>query len=91
MQNRMVHLSNFGACFRVVRGDGPNSSRVVEQPYEALQARARKDHTAFSWFFDDFDLVSAATAAGHKEVAIVFLQSDSGEAYITVDGNSGDR
>ena len=26
-----------------------------------------------------------------KDVAIVFLQSDSGEDYITVDGNEGDR
>ena len=26
-----------------------------------------------------------------KDAAIVFLQSDSGEGYITVDGNEGDR
>jgi hypothetical protein len=60
-------------------------------PYEAFQARARADHTSFSWFFDDFNLVGAATAAVQKDVAIVFLQSDSGEGYITVDGNAGDR
>ncbi|KAH9988720.1 glycoside hydrolase superfamily [Russula vinacea] len=57
-------------------------------PYEAFQARARIDHTAFSWFFDDFNLVGAATAAVQQDVAIVFLQSDSGEGYITVDGNA---
>jgi hypothetical protein len=89
MQNCMVHLSNFGAWF--ARGDGPLSSRIIEQPYEALQARARKDHTSFSWYFDDFNLVAASTAAVQKQVAIVFLQSDSGEEYITVDGNEGDR
>ncbi|KAF8487510.1 glycoside hydrolase family 3 protein [Russula ochroleuca] len=60
-------------------------------PYEAFQARARIDHTSFSWFFDDFNLVGAATAAVEQDVAIVFLQSDSGEGYITVDGNVGDR
>jgi hypothetical protein len=64
---------------------------LIAQPYEALQARARKDHTSFSWYFDDYNLTVASIAAVEKEVAIVFLQSDSGEAYITVDGNAGDR
>ncbi|KAH8985168.1 beta-glucosidase [Lactarius akahatsu] len=67
------------------------SATCFSHPYEALQARARKDHTSFSWFFDDFDLVGAGTAAIQKDAAIVFLLSDSGEAYITVDGNEGDR
>ncbi|KAF8487505.1 beta-glucosidase [Russula ochroleuca] len=48
-------------------------------PYEAFQARARVDHTSFSWFFNDFDSVGAATAAVQQDVAIVFLQADSGE------------
>ena len=61
------------------------------QPYEAFQARSRKDHTSFSWFFDDFNLVGAATAAVQQDVALVFLQSDSGEGFIPVDGNAGDR
>jgi beta-glucosidase len=56
-----------------------------------LQARARKDHTSFSWYFDDWNLDGASAAAVQKDVAIVFLQSDSGEDYITVDGNTGDR
>jgi len=60
-------------------------------PYEAFQQRARADHTSFSWFFDDFNLVGAANAAVQQDVAIVFLQADSGEGYITVDGNAGDR
>ena len=42
-------------------------------------------------FFDDFNLVGAATAAVQQDVALVFLQSDSGEGYIPVDGNAGDR
>ncbi|KAI0280167.1 glycoside hydrolase superfamily [Russula brevipes] len=29
-------------------------------PYEAFQARARVDHTSFSWYFDDFNLDGAA-------------------------------
>jgi hypothetical protein len=61
------------------------------QPYEAFQARARRDHTSFSWYFDDFNLTGSATAAIQQDVAFVFLQSDSGEGYLTVDGNAGDR
>ncbi|KAH9178040.1 glycoside hydrolase family 3 protein [Lactarius sanguifluus] len=72
-------------------GSGSASYTYLISPYEALQARARKDHTSFSWIFDDFDLVGAGTAVIQQDAAIVFLQSDSGEAYITVDGNEGDR
>jgi len=35
--------------------------------------------------------VGAATAAVEQDVVIVFLQSDSGEGYTSVDGNLGDR
>ena len=66
-------------------------ANIIGQPYEALQARARKDHTSFSWYFNDYNVAAASIAAVGKEVAIVFLQSDSGEGYITVDGNAGDR
>jgi hypothetical protein len=88
----MVHLQDFGPSFIHFRlSDLPCSSRIVGQPYEAFQARARKDHTSFSWFFDDFNLDGAASAAVQQDVAMVFLQADSGEGYITVDGNAGDR
>jgi hypothetical protein len=86
----MVHLLDFGALFALGRLLALIVDIIV-QPYEALQARARKDHTSFSWYFDDYNLVAASSAAVEKEVAIVFLQSDSGEGYITVDGNAGDR
>jgi len=77
------------------------------QPYEAIQARARVDRTMFSWDFNNWDLEAAVSAVVDQEVAIVFVNSDSGEvrnmtyftrasltlvqAYITVDGNVGDR
>ncbi|KAI9457434.1 beta-glucosidase [Lactarius psammicola] len=72
-------------------GSGTAWFTYLISPYEALQARARKDHTSFSWFFNDFNLVGAGSAAIQQDAAIVFLQSDSGEDYITVDGNEGDR
>ncbi|KAI9457435.1 beta-glucosidase [Lactarius psammicola] len=72
-------------------GSGTARFTYLISPYEALQARARNDHTLFSWFFDDFDTAGASKAAYHQDAAIVFLQSDSGEGTITVDGNAGDR
>jgi hypothetical protein len=56
-----------------------------------LQARARQDRTTFSWFFDDFDVEGAATAAAYQEVALVFIQADSGEEIASFDDNYGDR
>lgn len=40
---------------------------------------------------DDWDLTAAAEAAKDADVAFVFSNSNSGEEYITVDGNVGDR
>jgi hypothetical protein len=39
----------------------------------------------------DTDLTAARNAATGKTVAIVFITADSGEGYITVEGNQGDR
>ncbi|KAH9031770.1 glycoside hydrolase family 3 protein [Lactarius pseudohatsudake] len=74
-------------------GWGPGSVLFpyLISPYEAIQARARVDQTALSWFFDDFDLAGAGFAAMDQDAAIVFLQSDSGDESNTVDGNAGDR
>ncbi|KAI0034485.1 glycoside hydrolase family 3 protein [Vararia minispora EC-137] len=72
-------------------GSGATNFTYLISPYEALQARARQDHTAFQWFFDDFNLLGAQVVANRKEAAIVFLQSDSGEGFFTLDGNPGDR
>ncbi|KZV64672.1 glycoside hydrolase family 3 protein [Peniophora sp. CONT] len=72
-------------------GSGTANLTYLISPYEALQARARKDRTSFFWSFDDFNLLNAQVIANKKDAAIVFIQSDSGEGYITVDGNAGDR
>ena len=62
-----------------------------KQPLEAIQQRAREDLTTVSWFLDDFNPDMAGNYAIQQDAALVFLQSDSGENYITVDGNVGDR
>ncbi|KAG6908119.1 hypothetical protein DXG01_006088 [Tephrocybe rancida] len=48
-------------------------------PYEALQARARKDRTTVSWIFDDFNVARAGNMAIGNSAAIVFVNSDSSE------------
>ncbi|EIW74780.1 glycoside hydrolase family 3 protein [Coniophora puteana RWD-64-598 SS2] len=60
-------------------------------PYEAIQARAREDQTSVYWDFDNWDLWQAGNRVTDQSVAIVFVNSDSGEGYIYVDGNYGDR
>jgi beta-glucosidase len=40
---------------------------------------------------DDYDLAGAGNIARKKSAALVFLKADSGEEYIVVDGQVGDR
>lgn len=72
-------------------GSGTDNFTYLVSPYEAIQARARVDQTSVFWDFDDWDLAAAGNSVIGMEAAIVFVNSDSGEGYITVDGNAGDR
>ncbi|KAI5990450.1 glycoside hydrolase superfamily [Pisolithus albus] len=72
-------------------GSGTTNFTYLISPYEAIQARAREDQTTVSWDFDNWNLDQVGNDAIPAEVAIVFINSDSGEGYITVDGNAGDR
>ncbi|KAF8751682.1 Glycosyl hydrolase family 3 C-terminal domain [Rhizoctonia solani] len=72
-------------------GSGTAEFPYLISPLEALQQRAKQDHTTIGWWLNDWDTVGAANAAANKDVALVFVASDSGEQYIAVDGNEGDR
>ncbi|KAG1797023.1 glycoside hydrolase family 3 protein, partial [Suillus plorans] len=72
-------------------GSGTDNFTYLVSPYEAIQARARVDQTSVFWDFNDWDLAAAGNSVIGMEAAIVFVNSDSGEGYITVDGNAGDR
>ncbi|KDQ12136.1 glycoside hydrolase family 3 protein [Botryobasidium botryosum FD-172 SS1] len=72
-------------------GSGTANFSYLVSPLEAIQAQARKDHSSISWYLEDFNTYAAAIAGAYADVAIVFLNADSGEDYITVDGNEGDR
>ena len=60
------------------------------QPTDGITARAGDDIEVV-YFYDDYDVEGAAAIAADADVAIVFSMSDSGEEYLEVDGNVGDR
>lgn len=62
-------------------------NQFLLKPLEAIQRRSRQDRTSFSWMLDDSNIAYAQALAPQKSVAIVFIQSDSGEQYIL----GGDR
>ncbi|CAE6478958.1 unnamed protein product [Rhizoctonia solani] len=72
-------------------GSGTADFPYLISPLEAFQQRAKADHTSIGWWLNDWDTAGAAAAAANKDVAVVFIASDSGEEYITVDGNKADR
>ncbi|KAM5539627.1 hypothetical protein V8D89_006736 [Ganoderma adspersum] len=72
-------------------GSGTASFPYLITPLEAIQARAREDHSSVSWFLSNWDLEGAAATALGQDVALVFANADSGEGAFTVDGNEGDR
>lgn len=77
-------------------GSGTAQFPYLIDPLSAIQARARKskkssERAIVSWWRSNWDLAGAAITATEQDVAIVFVNADSGEGYITVDGNEGDR
>jgi len=72
-------------------GSGTSNFGYLITPLEALQARARQDGSVIQWVTDDYDYSLIASTAQQATVCIAFIKSDSGEGYLTVDGNEGDR
>ncbi|CAK5278243.1 unnamed protein product [Mycena citricolor] len=72
-------------------GSGTANMTYLISPLEAIQQRARKDRTSVSWILDDWQTDLAGNMVIGRSAALVFISSDSGEEYITVDGNEGDR
>lgn len=72
-------------------GSGTAQFPYLIDPLSAIQNRAIKDHSIVTWWRSNFELPGLASAVQQQSAAIVFLNADSGEDYITVDGNEGDR
>ncbi|KAF9015366.1 glycoside hydrolase family 3 protein [Cyathus striatus] len=72
-------------------GSGTADFPYLVTPLDAITNRSKSDGTQIASSLSDTDLNAAATAALGKDVALVFITADSGEGYITVEGNAGDR
>ncbi|KAH9944529.1 beta-glucosidase [Epithele typhae] len=72
-------------------GSGTDDFPYLIAPIDAITTRAKQDSTKVSSSLSDTDLSSAARVATGADVAFVFLTADSGEGYITVENNAGDR
>lgn len=72
-------------------GSGTTNFPYLVDPYQAIFQRARQDGSNIQNWFENWDLEGAAKTATGVDVALVGINSDSGEQYITVDANEGDR
>ncbi|EHL02638.1 putative beta-glucosidase L [Glarea lozoyensis 74030] len=70
-----------------VQGNGATNAKLVAH---AITTRAKKSGTTITTSTSD-STSAGASAAQNAEIAIVFITADSGEGYITVETNAGDR
>lgn len=71
-------------------GSGSVEFPYLIAPLDAIKTQAQKDGTTVTSSPND-NAQQGATAAQSAEYAIVCINSDAGEGYITVEGHAGDR
>ncbi|KAF7854757.1 hypothetical protein EAF04_010325 [Stromatinia cepivora] len=71
-------------------GSGTADFPYLIAPYDAIKAKATADGTTVTLSNTDSTSTGASVASA-AATAIVFINSDSGEGYITVEGAAGDR
>ncbi|KAK1148089.1 hypothetical protein N8T08_010727 [Aspergillus melleus] len=71
-------------------GSGTSEFPYLIAPLDAIKEQAAQDGTTIIPSTTD-DTAAAASAAAQADTAIVFITSDAGEGYITVEGHAGDR
>jgi beta-glucosidase len=74
-------------------GSGTANFPYLITPYEAIQnyVHDKSPDTVIQAVFSDFNYAAVNTTARQADACLVFVNADSGEGYITVDGNAGDR
>lgn len=73
-------------------GSGTANFPFLIDPLSAINAYATKMGTGeVQYTTDNYNLGNIESLASQATAAIVFVNTDSGEGYITVDGNAGDR
>lgn len=72
-------------------GSGSANFPYLITPETAIQNEVVGNNGAFQSITNNFASTQIQVLAGQVSVAIVFVNTDSGEGYIDVDGNIGDR
>jgi len=76
----------------VNRGSGTANFPYLVTPDTALQNQAIADGSRYESIFDNYAWTSIETLVSQDSVTtIVFVNADSGEGYLSPDGNEGDR
>lgn len=71
-------------------GSGTAEFPYLIAPLDAIKTQAQKDGTSITSSPND-NASQGANAAKNADVAIVCINANAGEEYITVEGNAGDR
>lgn len=71
-------------------GSGAVNFPYLVAPLDAIKTQASSDGTSVTSSPND-NASQGASAAQNADVAIVCINADAGEGYITVEGNAGDR
>ena len=72
-------------------GSGSTNFPYLVDPLSAIQARALQDRTVVQYVLDNYATSTISTVVQQASVCLVFANADSGEGYIEVGGNYGDR
>ena len=72
-------------------GSGTADFPYLITPLEAIKSKVVSKGGAIGSITDNWAYTQIAALAKQASVSIVFVNADSGEGYITVDGNAGDR
>ena len=72
-------------------GSGSANFPYLVTPETAIQNEILSNNGVFQSITNNFAGMQIQQLASQASVAIVFVNADSGEGYITVDGNEGDR
>ncbi|KAI1433602.1 glycoside hydrolase family 3 protein [Xylaria sp. CBS 124048] len=73
-------------------GSGTANFPYLSTPIDALNQQAIDDGTRIEAVLDNYATSTIQALAGQADAtALVFVNADSGEGYINIDGNEGDR
>jgi beta-glucosidase len=72
-------------------GSGTAWFPYIITPFDGVKNRAEKAGSTVTSTFDDRNYELAKKLASEADVALVFVNANSGEGYLTVEGNAGDR